>query len=311
MLNKIRWYLEIALLVAVSFAVALLPDRMMLPAGRGLGRLFFLLLGRRRQIAIDNITASLPFLESQPGWRGGSARELARETFENFGCCLIELCKIYQGRGRDLLDAVEFRGVENYEAAAAKGKGVAFITAHCGNWELLALSFGARYHDISVVARKQDNPHLNRMIEEIRLTYGNGIIYKDGALRSMFAALKKKEIVGLLVDQAVHPDAGVPVDFLGRPAWAIKFPAMMGRKSGAPLVPGFIHREGTKQVVTLYPEFQLSDAEDPESAVAEDVRGLTRCIEAYIIEHPTQWYWVHRRWKNLPAAEAAMGDANW
>lgn len=301
MLRQIRWYLETAFFLAVSFAVALLPNRVSLATGRGLGRIAFALLKRRRQIAIDNIAASLPFLERQPGWPGGTPRELARGTFENLGCCLVEVCKLYRGRGRDLIDSVEFRGLEHYQAAAAKGKGVAFITAHCGNWELLALSFGVRYHDISVVARRQDNPHLNRMIEEIRGAYGNGVIYKDGALRSMFAALKKKEIVGLLIDQAVHPDAGVLVDFLGRPAWAIRFPALMGRKSGAPLVPGFIHREGTKQVVTLYPEFLLSNAEDPEVAAAEDARGLTGYIEEYVIQHPTQWYWVHRRWKNSPA----------
>jgi KDO2-lipid IV(A) lauroyltransferase len=302
MLKQIRWYLETALFVAVSFAVALLPDRVALAAGRGIGRLFFALVQGRRRIAIENIAASLPFLESQPGWRGGTPEQLARETFENLGCCVVEVCKLYRGKGQRLIDSVEFRGLEHYEAAAAKGKGVAFITAHCGNWELLALSFGQRYHDISVVARRQDNPYLNAMIEKIRKAYGNGVIYKDGALRSMFAALKKKEIVGLLIDQAVHPDGGILVDFLGRPAWAIRLPALIGRKSGAPLVPGFIHREGTRNIITLYPEYPVSTLEDPEEAAAEDARGLTRFIEEYVIQHPTQWYWVHKRWKNSPAA---------
>jgi Kdo2-lipid IVA lauroyltransferase/acyltransferase len=304
-LKEIRWYLETALFLAISFAVALLPHRVALAFGPWLGRVFFALLSRRRQVAIDNITQSLPFLESQPGWPGGSAHSIARETFENLGRSLVEVCKIYQGRGRHLIDAVEFRGLEHYRDAVAKGKGVAVITAHCGNWELLALSFGARYHHVSSVARRQDNPHLNRITERIRNVYGNGIIYREGALRAMFAAFKRQEMVGMLIDQAAHPDEGILVDFIGRPAWTTRLPALIARKSGAALLPAFIHREGDKNIVTIHPAYRASQAEDPEVCATEDAQGLTRYIEQYVIEHPTQWYWIHKRWKRAPAASAA------
>jgi Kdo2-lipid IVA lauroyltransferase/acyltransferase len=300
-LKEIRWYMEIALFLAVSFAVALLPHRVALSAGRWLGRLFFVLLPKRRQIAIDNISDSLAFLEKQPGWAGGSPQAIALETFENLGRSVVEVCKIYQGRGRRLIDAVEFRGLEHYRQALAKGKGVAVITAHCGNWELLALSFGARYHQVSSVARRQDNPHLNRVTERIRKVYGNGVIYRTGALRAMFAAFKRQEMVGMLIDQAAHPNEGILVDFLGRPAWTIRLPALIARKSGAALLPVFIHREGDTQIVTIHPEYLPSQSEDPEVCAAEDAAGLTRYIEDYVIGHPTQWYWIHKRWKRVPA----------
>lgn len=302
MVLKLRWHLETAFFLVISSLAALLPNDMALPVGRWLGRIAFALSGRRRSIAVDNLEASLPFLQRQPGWQGGSARELARGVFENLGCCVLEVCKIYGGRGQELIDAVEFRGLEHFEEAFAKGKGVAFITAHSGNWELLALAFGVRRHELSVVARRQDNPYLNAMIERIRKRYGNGVIYKDGALRSMFSAFRKKEIVGILIDQAARPDNGVLTDFLGRPAWTILMPAVIARKSGTPLLPAFIHREGNKSIITIHPEYQVSEHPDPEAAAAEDTRGLTRCIEEYVIAHPTQWYWVHKRWKNAPPA---------
>jgi Kdo2-lipid IVA lauroyltransferase/acyltransferase len=308
-LKEIRWYLETALFLVVSFAFALLPLKLALSAGCWLGRLFFLLVSRRRKVAIENIAASLPFLERQPGWSGGTAAGIARETFENLGRCVAEVCKMYHGRGGALIDSVEFRGIEHYEAAAAKGKGVAFITAHCGNWELLALSFGARYHTLSVVARRQDNRHLNAVIERVRKGYGNGVIYKSGALRSMFAAFKKQEVVGMLIDQAVHPDEGVLIDFLGRPAWGTKLPALISRKSGAPMIPTFIHREGDRQVVTMSPEFVPSEAADPELRAAQDADGLARYLERYIVEHPAQWYWIHRRWKRAPGPEACQAQS--
>ncbi|QXE85838.1 lysophospholipid acyltransferase family protein [Geomonas nitrogeniifigens] len=305
MLKQVRWYLEMAFFVVVSSTIALFPNSVALSAGRLLGRTAFLFLGRRRRIAIANLEASLPFLERQPGWQGGTAKEVARGVFENLGCCIVEVCKIYRGRGQELIDNVEFRGLEHFDAAFAKGKGLIFITAHSGNWELLALAFGVHKHELSVVARRQDNPHLNRMVERIRKSYGNGLIYKDGALRAMFSALKKREVVGLLIDQAVQSEWGILADFLGRPAWTMRMPSLIARKSGAPLVPAFIHREGDKSVITIHPEYRLSAAEDPEVAAFEDACGLNRYIEEYVVRHPEQWYWVHKRWKNAPQPAAS------
>ena len=303
-LKEIRWHLESALFYTISYAVALLPQRVALHAGRWLGLALFCLLKKRRRIAIDNISQALPFLERQPGWTGGSPRSIALETFKNLGRSIAEICKIYHGRGRDIIDAVEFRGLEHYRQALAKGKGVAVITAHCGNWELLALSFGARYHHVSSVARRQNNPQLNQVTEQFRKAFGNGIFYRDGALRVMLAAFKRNEVIGLLIDQAADPSEGILVDFLGRPAWTVRVPALIARRSGAALLPVFIHREGGTHIATMHPEYLPSKAQDPEVCAAEDAAGLTRYIEDYVIQHPTQWYWIHKRWKRAPAASA-------
>lgn len=300
-MKQIRWYLETALFLTVSFAVAWLPAWLATPAGRGLGRLCFHLLKRRRTVAIENIEASLPFLERQPGWVPRDARSITLGTFENLGRSLVEDCRIYHGRGRHLIDSVEFRGLEHYWAALAKGKGIACMTAHCGNWDLLALSFGDRIQPVTVVARRQDNPHLNAVLERIRRGYGNEIFYKNTALRAMLAAFKRGGVVGMLIDQAAGSTDGILINFLGRPAWTTRLPAYISRKSATPMLPAFIHREGEKHVLTFYPEYPLSKSPDPEIAAAEDVAGLTAYIERYVVEHPTEWYWIHRRWKGAPA----------
>ncbi|UFS68635.1 lysophospholipid acyltransferase family protein [Geomonas sp. RF6] len=294
MLKKLRWHLETWGFLAVSFAVALLPDRAALAAGTRLGRLFFLLLRRRREIAVANIEESLPYLRLQPGWGGGTPLDIARAVFENLGRSVVEDCKIYHGRGKSLIDAVEFRGIEHFEQAKARGKGIAFVTGHCGNWELMALSFGARYESLSVVAREQDNPYLNAVLERIRHGYGNALIYREGALRAMYASFRKNGIVGLLIDQAVHPNDGVLVDFLGRPAWTTNLLPLLARKTKVPMIPIFIHREGGRHVVTAYPEI-VPSTDDPDGSI--DTARLTACIERYVVEHPAEWYWIHKRWK--------------
>ncbi|MBJ6725957.1 lysophospholipid acyltransferase family protein [Geomesophilobacter sediminis] len=296
MLREIRWHLETFLFLSISFAVARLPLGLSRSVGRSMGRLMFRLLKRRREVAIGNIADSLPFLEKQAGWAKRSPEDLARQCFEHLGLSLMEDCRIYHGRGQALIDAVEVNGNEHWQKALERGKGVAFVTGHCGNWELLALSFGARYHNLSVVARRQDNPHLNGVLERIRSGYGNSVIYREGALRAMFSSFKKNGIVGLLIDQAVAPEDGVLVNFLGRPAWTTNFLAQLARKVEVPLIPAFIHRDGERQVITFHPEIILPELADG----VRDTQILTNCIERYVIEHPADWYWIHKRWKRVP-----------
>jgi len=147
-----------------------------------------------------------------------------------------------------------------------------------------------------VVARRQNNPWLNRMVEKMRLRYDNMIIYKDNAFRNMLAVIRKNGIIGLLVDQAVFPEEGALVDFLGRKAWASKAPVLLARKSGTALVPAFIHREADHHVIDIYPELIFS-GDKSEEAVAADVQKYSSVIEGFIVRHPVDWYWVHRRWK--------------
>jgi len=295
-LNKFRWYLETVLFIAVSRSVAWLPDRVALWGGKWLGRALFRLLKRRRVIALKNISHSLPFLERQPGWVPRGAEDLARATFENLGLSIVEACQIYHDKGSRLIDAVEFRGIEHYERARARGKGIAFLTGHCGNWELLALSFGARYENLTVVAKRQKNIYLNGVLEKIRSRYGNNLVYREGALRGMFSVLRKKGVVGIHIDQAASAKDGVLVDFLGRPAWTTNMLAVLARRNDVPLLPVFIHREGTRHVVVMHPEIELV----PGEGELQDTVQMTACIDEYVINHPTEWYWIHQRWKRTP-----------
>jgi len=187
--------------------------------------------------------------------------------------------------------------LENYRAATAKGKGVILLTGHCGNWELVALAFSSLVNtSMAVVARKQNNPYLHDMVEKMRLQYRNSVIYKQGALREILRTLKKNGNIGLLADQAVFPEDGELIEVLGHMAWASKAPVIIAGKSGAAILPSFIHREGNRHVVTINPEHILS-GDMSEEGIRLETQKLSRYVENYVIEHPTQWYWVHRRWK--------------
>lgn len=298
-MKPIIWAVQAALFYFLTLLAALLPASISYRAGGLAGRLIPLLLPKRRAIVIDSISRTLPFMQRHPLWTstGSSAEQIARETFTNLGRSLIEVCRLYHGRGEDIFGRIEFRGREHFDAAHAKGKGVVILTGHCGNWELLGLGFSRRLSGtMSVVARRQNNPYLNRMVEKMRMRYNNSVIYKQGALKGMLSVFKKGGTIGLLADQAVFQEEGALIDVLGRKAWASKAPAIIAQKSGATVLPTFIHREEGRFVITINPAHRFSGDMSAEGIRAE-TQALSRYVEDFIVAHPSQWYWLHRRWK--------------
>lgn len=298
-MRKIVWLVQAALFYLGTWLVAWMPERLASQLGGLVGLAMYRQLRRRRQIAEQNITASLAYMRQQPEWccELSGAPAIAKEAFRSIGRSLTESCRLYHGRGEGVIARIEVRGREHYEAARAQGKGLIFLTGHCGNWELAALGFSALFNvPMAVVARRQNNPYLNRMVERMRTGYHNSIIYKDNALRTMLSVIRKNGVVGLLVDQAVVPAEGCLVSFLGRPAWASRAPVVLARKTGVPVLPSFIHREDDRHVIEFEPALDFSHGSD-EDALQADVQRYSSAIERCIVRYPTDWYWVHRRWK--------------
>ncbi|HJV64323.1 MAG TPA: lysophospholipid acyltransferase family protein [Geomonas sp.] len=303
-MKRIFWVVEAAAFYCLTLVAALVPAAILDRLAARIGRLLSCILFKRRKILLDNMNRALPFMEHHPLWcaPGGNVGNLARENFENLGRSLIEVCRLYHFRGEELVTNIELRGQEHFEAARDKGKGMICLSGHCGNWELMALAIGHLLGEGAVVAKRQKNPYFNQMVERMRMRYNSRVIYKKGAFRGMLAALKRGHFVGLLADQAVLPEDGVLIDVMGRKAWASKTPVQIAHKSGAPLVPVFIHREGGRQVITFHPEHLLS-GDLSEEGIRKETQALSRYVEDFVVAHPTQWYWVHRRWKR--AGEAA------
>ncbi len=296
-MRNLLWLFQMGLLYAVTFPVAVLPLQLALRVGSLIGVAGYFVWGSRRRIAVDNISRAIRagFIDSSV-----SAAELVKEHFRNLGMSAAEIARVYHGFGGRILDAIEIEGIDNYQRAREKGKGILLITGHCGNWELLALALSCKVSPVGAVARPINNPYLNSLIERVRKRYGNSVIYKKGALRAIISQLRKGDTVGILVDQSVLPAEGVVVEFLGRPAWAIKSPSLIARKTGAAVVPVFIRRrDNGSHVVEIHPEVELSDEDDLEMAVLEDTGRFTSFVERYVMKNPSEWLWIHRRWKRV------------
>ncbi len=298
-MTKIVWLIQAAFFYLFTLLVASLPRSQSTRIGENIGSFLHNILHSRRAIAIDNIRQALPYMKRHPSWTGAfdTAEEIALATFRNLGISIVEVCRLYHGKGNDLIDTMEVIGLENFQHAKEKGSGVLCVSGHCGNWELISLSFKRHLNtNCWAIARKQNNPYLNSIIEKMRMGYGNKVIYNKAALRPILSVIKDKGVIGMLTDQAVFEDNGALIEFLGRKAWANKAPVVIAQKTGVPIVPVYGYRDGDHHVITYHPEYKLC-GDRTEEGIQRDIQALSRYLEEYVCAHPADWYWVHRRWK--------------
>lgn len=264
--------------------------------GAGLGRAAYWLLPGRRRVALDNL--ALVFGDTlSPAARA----TVARESFQHLGITAVECCRLFFGPAERLLGRVRARGAEHIEQAMARGRGIFFLTAHFGNWELLAATHGLAGFGLSVVVRPLDNPYLDALIARARERSGLRAISKREAVQGVRAALARGECIGILLDQDAGR-AGVFVPFLGHAASTSRSLAVLALKTRAPVVPAFIHRlhDGGHELV-VEPEIPLVITGDLDHDILVNTARFTEAIERHVRAHPEQWFWVHRRWKSRPA----------
>src|SRR5437867_2440309 len=184
---------------------------------------------------------------------------------------------------------------------AAHGRALV-LTAHLGNWELLAAAHRLAGYPLSIVVRPLDSASLNMLAGRLRRKSGVELIDKRGALRPVLRALAAGRMVAILLDQNAARHEGVFVPFFGRTASTSKSLAVLAVRTRTPVVPIFIRREGRHHRVTIHPPLDPPAVNDVERAVVELTMRCTAAIEAAISEVPEQWLWAHNRWRTRPAA---------
>ena len=285
-----------SLVTAAGGLVGRLPSRLRGAIGAGLGEAAYWAVASRRRIALDNL--ALAFGE---GLSPRARRTLARRCFRHLGRTVVECCQLIFHHPAALLARVEVAGIEHLRSALAEGRGALLLTAHFGNWELLAAAHSLVGIRLSVVARPLDNPYLETVVGGARARSGLRVIAKRQAVRGILGALGRGECVGILLDQDAGR-SGAFVPFLGQLASTSRSLAVLALKTRAPVVPAFLHRRADGgHRLTLESPVALETSGQHEADVVANTARYTAAIERHVRQHPEQWFWVHRRWKTRPA----------
>lgn len=280
------------LLFPIGWILAHLPSSLGLAAGRRLGDVLWWALPRRRAVALDNLERSFRG-ERSPA----ELRRLGRRSFQHVGMNVVEVCRYFLRPTHVMLSRVRVEGREQLEAAAAHGRGVLILTAHFGNWELLAAAHGLIGLPLSIVTRPLDHPLLDDLAARFRRRSGAELIVKRQAVREVLAALRRKRMVGILLDQNATRAEGVFVPFFGSLACTSKGLALLALRTGAPVVPVFLRREPDGRHC-MDVGAALPSPED--GLVTTYTTTFNRVLEAAIRRAPEQWLWMHDRWRTRP-----------
>ena len=297
-----RYRLEYALAWLLIRGISILPRPVARAAGIGLGQLVYLLHGKLRRVGMRNLQLAFPDKSAH------ERRKILRGEFTSLGRQLAEVCLFPSYTPENVTKIVVYDGFENFERAEARGKGVIYLTAHLGGWELSAFAHSIQGHPLHVVMRGMDNPFLDRFITHLRTMHGNRAVDKGNFVRGLLSAMKAGETVGILMDTNMTPPQGVFVDFFGIPACTASGLARIALRTDAAVVPGFTiwDRELRKYRLRFDPALALIRTGDEEADIVANTALFTKVIEQYVRRYPDQWLWVHRRWKTRPAGEKSL-----
>jgi KDO2-lipid IV(A) lauroyltransferase len=189
---------------------------------------------------------------------------------------------------------------------------VILVTGHLGNFEIGGFSLGVLTYPSHAVARTLDNPYLHRFIKEFRESTGQFLIAKKGGAMEITRVLEHNGLMALLVDQWAGRKEGYIVDFFNKPTTAFKAIAILSLKFNAPIVVCYPLRQTseTDQFQMLHFDMHITEIFDPLNLppdiqnAKEITQWFTHALEAGIRQCPEQYWWLHRRWKRLPAANA-------
>jgi KDO2-lipid IV(A) lauroyltransferase len=279
-------------------SVRLLPRASAIRVLDTLASLSYWLDPHHRSTCLVNLGIAFPELSAR------KYHEIARKSFQNTTRNLLEvshLCDLTHENIGALVTYDEHFGLNNYAQAAARGKGILYLTGHFSAWELLPAAHALHGYPLSFVTRPLDNAPLEAYLHKARESAGNQVIYKKNSLRKMMEKLKAGGAVGILMDQNTDPQEGIFADFFGFPALTSTSVALLALRTDATVLPGYLspRQEGRYAIRFLAP-VELIRTGDTARDIAVNTRKFNEILEGIIREQPETWLWGHRRWSYQP-----------
>jgi KDO2-lipid IV(A) lauroyltransferase len=209
---------------------------------------------------------------------------------------------------RTLTDLNKFlvtHGLENYEKAFAKGKGVMFLTSHLGAFDLQITNMALRGLNPNIVGTALKDERLNDLLWQYRNAYGAVAIERGKESVRLFKVLKSGGSIAILIDQDTKVKSRF-VDFFGMKAATPIGATVLALRTGAAVVPTYIYLDQDgMQHMHILPEIPLVITGDDETDLVVNTQNFTNFTEQIVREHPEQWVWMHERWKTRPGEEIA------
>ncbi len=273
-----------------------------LNTARLFGRLLWRYYHRGRRRALDNLRASFP--DKSQEW----IQRTGKRSFEQMAMLVMDLVFVPRlVRQHNWRDYSRYVNVERAKWLMQEGNGLLMVAAHYSNFEILGYLMGLFGFNVYSIARPLDNRYLSRYLYGIRQQAGQRIIDKKGAAELMDKITSTGATLCFIADQDAGRK-GIFVDFFGRKASTYKSIGLLAITNNIPIGVGYSRRVGNRFYFEIgvqrliFPE-EWADKDDPLQWITQE---YTRAIEDFVRQDPSQYWWLHRRWKTRPRAERAQ-----
>ena len=291
--KQLKRTLRYGLLRAALAVLGRLPLGWAQALGRAVGSAAFHLASGERRKALASLSVAFPEMSDE------ERLDLARRNFRHLGTALMEMAVAPRlGARFDALVDCTGDALAAMDRAYASKKGAVCVAAHLGNWELHAWGVARHGLPLHAVGKENVDPRLTRLIDRFRAHGGVRNVWRGqpGAAVALLRALRKGELLGILIDQDTNVQ-NVFVPFFGRPAATPRAAADLVLRTGALALVCLIHKRADGTYRASSEEVEVPQTGDTERDAVELTARFTARIEAAIRAHPEQWVWMHQRWK--------------
>jgi len=293
-------------MLGMLHVLSLLPDFVLYPVGALAGYLGYYLDRRHVRIGLANLAIAFPDRNER------ERRRILRASYANLGRSGAEYVRLAGFFHRRLIRRVAYERFDYWGEIKCRypGRGVVVLSAHFGNFELLATAHGMYGHRVTLVHHTQGFVAGDALMTWVRERAGVNVVRKHSAARAVLKALCEGELVGIPFDQNAKRGEAIFVPFLGEPAATSRTLARMVRTSRALVIPVFIVREPGRRShrIVIQDAIPLQETDDFDADIEENTRRFLGPIEAMVRRYPEQFLWTHRRYRTRPRGMAPVYD---
>ncbi|MBM3423434.1 MAG: lysophospholipid acyltransferase family protein [Chlorobi bacterium] len=253
----------------------------------------------RRSMVYRNLSLTFPDKSEE------EIRRIARAMYRNVFATLLEVLRLPLIRNReDVAKLVDIEGDEAFREWHRSGKrGAVLVSAHYGNWELMAMAFGLMVNPITIIVKRLRNRQIDRKMNEYRTMRGNKVVYPKKSVREGLRLLQHGGVLAILGDQS-DPDEANYGEFLGRRTTMFHGAAFFALRANVPMFMPICTSNGDGRYTIKVREVDTSDLSFSKSDTALLAARYTRMIEDEIRRRPEEWFWLHNRWKRQGSRSA-------
>ncbi len=293
MSEKIKYYLSYIFVLLFAIISRNISDSMRTWLAVKFADLLFSLNNNRKKVTLNNLKFAFP------NYSNFDLERIAKESYRNLAITFIELFAIPKMSKEALRKKVRFENPDELIEAHSKGKGIIFLSAHYGNWELMAYS-GREWlgFDMLIPVKILKNYYVDKLTNDIRTGNGNEVVNMDKAAWKIIKTLKSGGALALLGDQAANESTDIFVKFFGKAALTYEAPAELALKFRIPLYECFPERQSDGTYIIRQNYIDYSDLEYSKQNVKILTQRHVKVLEDQLRLKPEQWAWMHKRWKH-------------